>query len=277
MVSKSGGELRSPDVIQRCADWLIERALPSGTTLLGVSGAQGSGKTTLTRSLADLLEHSGLAVATLSLDDFYLPRAERERLARDEHPLWATRGVPGTHEVSRLRDVLMDLRSGRGAVVPVFDKARDDRLPREAWRKLPSIEYRFVLFEGWCLGITPEADDELRVPVNDLEARDDADGRWRNRVNGELAGDYRELFAELDLLLVLLAPSFDIVYRWRAEQEHELERSAKAAGTMDRDELERFIMHFERLTRRSLSVLPARADAVLELDQERRVQRWILR
>ena len=36
----------------------------------------------------------------LSLDDLYLPKAERLRLARDVHPLLATRGVPGTHDVA---------------------------------------------------------------------------------------------------------------------------------------------------------------------------------
>ena len=44
--------------------------------IVGVNGAQGSGKTTLCRFLeALMLEHNQRAV-TLSLDDLYLPRAE---------------------------------------------------------------------------------------------------------------------------------------------------------------------------------------------------------
>jgi hypothetical protein len=58
--------------------------------VLGVSGAQGSGKTTFTGQLASCLAERGFAVATLSLDDFYLTQVERAALARDKHPLFAT-------------------------------------------------------------------------------------------------------------------------------------------------------------------------------------------
>src|SRR5690606_26489272 len=68
--------------------------------LVGVSGCQGSGKTTLASLLVLLLrEMLGLRCINLSIDDFYLTRAERQQLAATVHPLLATRGVPGTHDV----------------------------------------------------------------------------------------------------------------------------------------------------------------------------------
>ena len=66
-----------------------------GPALIGIAGAQGSGKTTLARAAAVRLD--GVA---LSLDDFYLERAERTRLGRSIHPLLAVRGPPGTHDLT---------------------------------------------------------------------------------------------------------------------------------------------------------------------------------
>src|SRR5210317_1835774 len=71
--------------------------------LLAVNGCQGSGKTTVCDYLRSLLmSEFGRRVVSLSLDDFYLSRLERQDLARSVHPLLATRGVPGTHDMALL-------------------------------------------------------------------------------------------------------------------------------------------------------------------------------
>lgn len=101
--------------------------------LAGLSGLQGSGKSTLAEQLASVLTHAGIATLALSLDDFYFGRRERARLARDVHPLLATRGVPGTHDLALLDDTLDDLGHASAqhpAWVPRFDKGRDTRMPR---------------------------------------------------------------------------------------------------------------------------------------------------
>src|SRR4026208_2618132 len=68
--------------------------------IVGINGAQGSGKSTLCKCLEVLLvEHQQRGV-TVSLDDLYLTRAERLEAAMDHHPLFATRGVPGTHDIA---------------------------------------------------------------------------------------------------------------------------------------------------------------------------------
>ena len=76
---------------------IANHARPGHTPLIGVAGAQGSGKTTLARSLA-----VALGGVQLSLDDVYRTRAERQTLARDLHPLLATRGPPLTHDLDLL-------------------------------------------------------------------------------------------------------------------------------------------------------------------------------
>jgi len=61
--------------------------------VLGIAGAQGSGKSTIARALA-----ARFGCPVLSLDDLYLDGAARQRLAETVHPLLRTRGVPGTHD-----------------------------------------------------------------------------------------------------------------------------------------------------------------------------------
>ena len=120
-----------------------------------------------------------------------------------------------------------------------------------------------VLLEGWCVGARPQGAAALVAPVNEREAAADPDGRWRAAVDAALAGEYRRLFAAVDMLVLLRASSFEVVYSWRAEAE----RNVRA---MDAAALRRFVQHFERLTRHVDAEMPARADLVFALDAERR-------
>jgi len=238
--------------------------------LLGVNGAQGSGKSTLCDFLRLILSDGhGQRVAVLSIDDLYLTRAEREALAGEVHPLLLTRGVPGTHDVTLGLATLDRLRAATDKdliPLPSFDKASDDRRPAADWpifRGQPDI----ILFEGWCVGTTPQSDAALREPVNALERDEDADGRWRRYVNHRLETDYRRLFAELDRLIFLRIPGMDRVLEWRTLQEQKLAATAGAGQhVMDAAAIRRFVMHYERLTRHNLIDLPARADLTLDLN-----------
>lgn len=226
--------------------------------LVGLAGAQGSGKSTMAPRVAALLAGHGLRTAVLALDDFYLTRAERERLAREIHPLLATRGVPGTHDTALLAAALDALLAGRKARVPCFDKATDDRT---GTRDLAG-PFDVVLLEGWCIGARPETAAELAKPINALERDDDPDGTWRSRVNERLAADYAALFARIDLRVLLRAPDFAVVERWRAEQEAQLGERG-----MTQDQIARFVAHYERITRRMLA--ERNADLVIDLDRDR--------
>ena len=93
------------------AAWLRERLPGVKPFLLGINGAQGTGKSTLAAYLAlSLRESDGHTAAVLSIDDFYLTKTERQRLSRHVHPLLAVRGVPGTHDVPMLRECIDRLR-----------------------------------------------------------------------------------------------------------------------------------------------------------------------
>ncbi|HZR37905.1 MAG TPA: hypothetical protein VFA75_21215 [Nevskia sp.] len=251
---------------EQLADWL-SRQRQAGARVIGLNGAQGSGKSTLAAQLQALLrQRHGLRAVVLALDDLYLPRAERERLARQVHPLLRTRGVPGTHEVALGINLLEELAVSTGPVrVPSFVKAIDDRAPETAWHCVPAPA-DLVLFEGWCVATPAQDEAALRQPLNELEAREDADCRWRRWVNEQLATAYPPLFRRIDRTVFLQAPDFDSIFRWRMQQEAQNVRTAGGgAAAMDPAALRRFIQHYERLTRHALEVMPAGADAVITL------------
>lgn len=259
------------------AERIAEEARAAGRTLMvGVCGTQASGKSTLCAVVARLLGERGLRAAVISIDDLYLTREERERLAAEVHPLLITRGVPGTHDV-RLGLELLEALARPGEVrLPRFDKARDTRRPPEQWDVFEGPA-AVVLFEGWCVGARPQPPADLAEPVNALERDEDPDGTWRRFANDQLAGPYQALFGRLDRLVMLQAPGFETVLDWRREQEAKLRARLAAAGedlsrTMDEAQLVRFIAHYERLTRHILAEMPSRADVLVTLGPGRQVE-----
>ncbi len=234
--------------------------------LIAVVGAQGSGKTTLARATAERF-----GAVQISIDDVYLTRAEREAMAREVHPLFVTRGPPGTHDLvllQRLIDSLTAAGPDDETRIPDFDKRGDDRRPVGDWRIFqgrPSA----ILIDAWCLGAQPEEAAAMAQPVNALEAGRDPDGGWRRAVNGFVGGTYADVIARFDAVLFLRAPSFDEVLDWRCQQEADLLGLAPADLPLgERSRLAGFIQHFERVTRRMLDG-GVKADVVVQLDRNR--------
>ena len=241
-------------------------ARPGHVPLIGIAGAQGSGKTTLARAAAE-----GWGAAHLSLDDVYLTKAEREAKGRAAHPLYAVRGPPGTHDLGLLEATVEALRAAgpdSRTALPAFDKLADDRRPEAQWPPFadhPSA----VLVDGWCLGATAQAEADLTAPINALERERDGQGTWRRAVNAALAGPYADLFARFDAVVFLKAATFDAVLDWRCEQEAGLMGLPPAdLPAQRRAELVVFIQAFERITRHMLAG-GVRADMTFALDRER--------
>lgn len=254
--------------------------------VIGIHGAQGTGKSTLTLFLRELLTtHYRIPTASFSLDDLYLTRAEREQLAENVHPLFITRGVPGTHDIALGQRVIEQLKAtgpDTETPIPAFDKSRDDRCPQHQW---PVFQGRaqVILIEGWCMGAVPAAsDEELMKPVNELERSEDPEGTWRQYVNRCLKGEYGRFFNQVDSLIMLRAPSMECVLQWRTRQEHKLRdricgapkegdknsEIAQPSRIMSDEEVVRFIMHYERITRASLAEMPARADCLVNVGED---------
>lgn len=258
----------------------IARVYAKGTTTItvGVQGCQGSGKSTLSEFLKILLKSDHqLNSAVLSIDDFYLTKNERISLSANIHPLLATRGVPGTHDVQLALDTIRDLKNLKTDCeikIPRFDKARDDRVLKEKWPPI-SGPVDVIILEGWCVGLNAQAHRELAEPVNQLEIEEDSESTWRHYVNKKLADDYSGLFRDFDVFVVLKAPSFSSVYEWRLLQETKLIAKNLSSTTteipnhtMSPEQIRRFISHYQRLTEHALLTLPERADWLLTLSND---------
>ena len=122
----SGGAVAAEDADGLMLDQIAAARTRCGRpVVIGLCGAQGSGKSTTAGRLAATLTARGCATAVLSIDDFYLTRAEREVLAASIHPLLATRGVPGTHDTKLLmRSLLSLLKAGAADAVTILHQIR---------------------------------------------------------------------------------------------------------------------------------------------------------
>lgn len=230
-------------------------AVSGAPPILAVSGAQGIGKST---AVAALAHHPRLRIATIGLDDVYRTKAARTRLARTVHPLCITRGPPGSHDLPLLHATLHALENARPSSrtpLPRFDKRTDDRTTPHIFEGRPDA----ILLEGWMLGALPDPAAPTSPPQNSLEAAEDPHGHWRAWQEAALAADYVPLWQQTAAMLHLEAPDWPIVEHWRLQQEattQGLSISGLPLQNLPPERarwVSRFIMHFERITRRMLT------------------------
>jgi D-glycerate 3-kinase len=248
------------------------------TYFVGINGSQGSGKSTLSEFIKDyLIETHALKVVVMSLDDFYLSRVERDKLAVEISPLFRTRGVPGTHNMSMAKSVIDSLKSGENTTIPRFNKAIDNPHPEALWSKVMTT-VDVVIFEGWCWGVTAQEPKKLDMPVNQMEDTHDKDAKWRTYANQQLSLNYQPLYAQMDLWIMLKSPSFKAVFKWRLEQEKKLilaTDSEENNGLMSEQQIYDFIQFYQRLTEHGLNTLPDSCDHVFKLNSERKIMQHV--
>ena len=240
--------------------------------VIGLAGGQGAGKSTITQIIKLILETKyNLSVVYFSIDDFYKTLSERIKLSKKFHQLFKTRGVPGTHDTSLIKKTFLNLRkkSFKSMTIPRFDKSKDDRFPKKKWQKITK-QPEIIIFEGWCVGAKAQEKKILKKPINILEKKNDANLKWRSKINYELNNEYKEIFSKIDKLIFLKVPNFECVYKWRLLQEKKLQLTSGSKKTMSPLQVRGFIMYYERITMQMLKDLPNKAYAVLYLDKQHR-------
>ena len=252
----------------------IHQQVTATPFFFAINGCQGSGKSTLANFLASFLQQThGYKVAVLSLDDFYLSQNERNQLADKVHPLFKTRGVPGTHNISLLTHTLDCLARRETIALPRFNKALDNPTADSLWPKITSAD--IIIFEGWCWGTHPQEEHDLLSACNALEHTYDSEGIWRRYANQQLKQHYVPLYDYMNHWLMLQAPSFSCVAEWRWQQEQQLAKqnttSNRGMQIMSQPQISQFVQYFERLTEHSLHTLPAWCDTLLALDHDRQI------
>ena len=244
------------------------------TKIIGLTGGQGSGKSTISNILKIILKEGyNLDTVIFSIDDFYKTLKERKIMSKNISPLFLTRGAPGTHDTKILFNCINSLKKYkfRKILIPKFNKAIDDRAPKSEWLKV-NKKPNIVIFEGWCVGVDAQKKKDLIVPVNILENYKDKKKIWRNRVNQEIKKNYKKIFNLIDKIIFLKVPSFKHVYKWRLLQEKKLRITSKGNKTMSDNQVKNFIMFYERLTKHMLKNLSHKADVVIKIDTKHKLK-----
>ncbi len=261
--------------------WIEDRYKKKGKTLfLGFSGGQGSGKTTITAILKIILrKFFKREVYISSIDDFYKTLKKRDEMSQKIHPLFKTRGVPGTHDINFMIKLFNNLKKKKfkKILLPKFNKAADDRLQKKYWYKIKK-KPQIVILEGWCVGAKPQTNLMIKKPINVLEKKEDQNLIWRKHVNGKLKKEYKKIFSMIDDLIFMKIPSFKMVFKWRLLQENKLKkRSHSKKKIMSYRAIKRFIMFYERITLQMIKDLSKSASIVMLLKKNHEVKKILFK
>ena len=249
---------------------LLEAAEPQATPhLIGLSGPQGSGKSTACRYLSDKF---GKELFFISLDDFYLPISERIQLEETINPMLRVRGAPGTHDLeflNQILDRLIDPISSLPISIPVFDKKSDDRAKSDEWAEVTKRP-KIVILEGWCMGAHARGAFCDKTPINEVEKHPDAQG-WLDYQKRQLLGPYQDLWNRVDKFVHIQASSFDDVMAWRTQQEEANHGITHGELSIERREwVADFIQHYQRVTE-AMMCGSREAGDVIKIGKDRQV------
>jgi D-glycerate 3-kinase len=195
------------------------------------------------------------------------------------HPLFKTRGVPGTHDINLVKKFfnIIKKKKFKKIKLPKFEKADDNRLKKKYWfniKQKPEI----VILEGWCVGAKPQSSSLIKKPINILEKYEDKDLKWRKYVNEKLKKEYRKLFSMIDHFIFMKIPNFNVVFKWRLLQEDKLrKKSHPSKKIMSYYEIKRFIMFYQRITLQMLKDLSKSASVVMFLKKNHEIKKILFK
>jgi len=261
--------------------WIENKYKKKGETLiLGFSGGQGSGKTTVAGILKIILKKFfKRRIHVSSIDDFYKTLEDRNKISNKIHPLLKTRGVPGTHDINLVKNFFNIIRKKKFKKIklPKFEKAMDNRLEKKYWfniKQKPEI----VILEGWCVGARPQSNSLIKRPINILEKYEDKDLKWRKYVNEKIKKEYKKLFVMIDHLIFMKIPNFKVVFKWRLLQEKKLKKKSYSnKKIMSYNEIKRFIMFYQRITLQMIKDLSKSASIIMLLKKNHEIKKVLFR
>ena len=257
--------------------WIAKKVEKKKPYIVGLSGGQGTGKTTISSIISIILsKYFKLNVFKISIDDFYKTREERFLLSKKVHPLLMVRGVPGTHDINIMLDSFKKLKGKKFTSIklPRFNKAIDDRYNKKLWysvKRRPDV----IIFEGWCVGAKAEKNNTLKTPVNSLEKLNDQKLIWRRFVNKQLKSKYKQLYDQLNCLLFIKSKKFSLLRQWRIKQEKKLRLKNKRSNNhkiMSDKEIVNFMQTYQRVTQNMLKNVPKYASIILNLNSNHQIK-----
>ena len=257
--------------------WIANKVEKKKPFILGLSGGQGSGKTTISSIISIILsKYFKLNVFKISIDDFYKTRKKRLELSKKVHPLLMVRGVPGTHDINIMLDFFKRIKEKKfkSIKLPRFNKATDDRYNKKLWYSVKSRP-DVIIFEGWCVGAKAEQNYTLKTPINSLEKLKDQKIIWRRFVNKQLKSKYKKLYDQLNCLLFIKAKNFSLLRQWRIKQEKKLSLKSKRSNKlkiMSDKEIINFMQTYQRITQNMFKSVPKYASIILNLNSNQQIK-----
>ena len=200
-------------------------------------------------------------------------------MSKKIHPLFKTRGVPGTHDMSLIKNFFYNIKKDnfKSTKLPKFEKAEDNRSKKKYWfniKKKPEI----VILEGWCVGAKHQSSSLLKKPINILEKIEDKNLVWRKYVNIKLKTEYKKIFSMIDYFLFIKIPNFKVVLKWRLLQEKKLKKKLLTKKkTMSYNEIKRFIMFYQRITLQMIKDLSKSASVVLLMKKNHDIKKILFK
>ena len=239
-----------------------------------IAGSQGAGKSTLAKIFKLVLENVyKKKVMLLSIDDYYLSKNKRNKLSKNIHPLLITRGVPGTHDIVALKNDIINFQKKKFPIsTPIFNKLKDDISSKKNIIKNAEI----LLLEGWCCGSPSINKKYLFQNINRLETIFDKNKKWRQYYNSQLMKDYKKVFSLFDQQIYIQPPSFSYILKWRYAQEKNNALKSRNKDFMNKKDLQKFIQHYEKLTKWMMKTMPAKADILIKIDSNQKIKKVVI-
>ena len=237
-----------------------------------IAGSQGSGKSSLSKLIKLYLEKFYFKrVVIISMDDFYLSKSHRTQLSRNIHPLFLTRGVPGTHDLELMNKKIKQIFNKEFPIyLPIFDKVSDTR--KRTYKKV--LKADVIIFEGWCAGAQPVDPNYLQKNFNYLEKHKDKNFIWRNSYN-KCLNEYQKLFSQFNFFIYFQFNQWDHVLNWKYKQELELRDKKKDLGL--KKYLREFIQYYEKVSKWMHLKVPKYCNILIKLDAHQKIKSINLR
>jgi len=232
-----------------------------------IAGSQGSGKSSLSKLIKLYLEKFYYkSVVIISMDDFYLSKRQRMQLSKNIHPLFLTRGAPGTHDLELLNKKILQIFDKKFPVyLPIFDKVTDTR--KRTYRKV--LKGDVIIFEGWCAGAQPVNHSYLQKNFNNLEKYKDKNFIWRNSYNKYL-NEYQKIFSQFNYFIYFQFNQWSHVLDWKYKQELELRDKKKDLAL--KKYLKEFIQYYEKVSKWMHLKVPKYCNILIKLNAHQKIK-----
>jgi len=232
-----------------------------------IAGPQGSGKSSLSKLIKLYLEKFyDKSVIIISMDDFYLSKKQRTQLSKNIHPLFLTRGVPGTHDLGLMNKKIKQILNKEFPIyLPIFDKVSDTR--KRTYKKV--LKADVIIFEGWCAGAQPVNQNYLQKNFNNLEKNKDKNFIWRNSYNKYL-NEYQKIFSKFNYFIYFQFNHWDHVLNWKYKQELELRDKKKDLAL--KKYLKEFVQYYEKVSKWMHLKVPKYCNILIKLDTHQKIK-----